>query len=67
MFYGKMAAYAYNEKLMTHCFQDSLSGTSLDWYMQLELAHIRTWEDLDNPFLKKYKYNLVLDPNRIQL
>ena len=62
-----MAAYACDEKWMTHCFQDSLNGTSLEWYMQLERAHIRTWEDLANVFLKRYKYNLDMTPNRMQL
>lgn len=50
-----------------HCFQDSLSGASLDWYMQLERTHVKTWEDLSNDFLRKYKYNLDMAPNRMQL
>ena len=32
----KMHAHAHDQKLMIHYFQDSLSGASLDWYMQLE-------------------------------
>ena len=52
MYYRKMHAYAHNQKLMIHCFQNSLSGASLDWYMQLELVHVHTWEDLANAFLK---------------
>ncbi|GAU28982.1 hypothetical protein TSUD_391830 [Trifolium subterraneum] len=35
-FCTKMSAHVTNEKLMMHVFQDSLSGASLDWYMQLE-------------------------------
>src|ERR1051325_1558599 len=31
MFVRKMAAYAHDEKFLIHCFQDSLSGASLDW------------------------------------
>lgn len=42
MFVKKMATYAANEKLMMHYFQDSLSGESLDWYMQLERTHVKT-------------------------
>lgn len=67
MFVKKMAAYMDDEKLMMHSFQDSLSGTSLDWYFQLERIHIKTWEDLENSFLKKYKYNLDMALNRMQL
>lgn len=67
MFFRKMVAYMDDEKLMMHSFQDSLSGASLDWYMQLEIIHIKNWEDLTNAFLKKYKYNLDEATNRMQL
>ncbi|MCH80909.1 gag-protease polyprotein, partial [Trifolium medium] len=63
----KMAAHATDEKLMIHVFQDSLSGASLDWYMQLERTQIQTWKDLADVFLKQYKYNLDMAPNRMQL
>lgn len=36
----KMAAYSDDDRLLVHFFQDSLSGTSLDWYMHLEGTHI---------------------------
>lgn len=61
-----MVSYTYNEKLMIHCFQESLSGASLGWYKQLERAHIRTWKDLANAFLRQYKYNLDMAPDRMQ-
>ncbi|XP_050920378.1 uncharacterized protein LOC127138015 [Lathyrus oleraceus] len=67
MFVRKMVAYAANEKLMMHSFQDSLSRASLDWYMQFERIHIKTWEDLANAFLRQYKYNLDRAPNCMQL
>src|SRR3954470_18175457 len=67
MYVRKMAAYANDQKLMMHFFQDSLSGASVDWYMQLEKSHIRSWNDLANTFLKHYKYNLDMAPNRMQL
>ncbi|XP_050896634.1 uncharacterized protein LOC127103415 [Lathyrus oleraceus] len=40
MFCRKMTSYAHNDKLMIHCFQDSLIGASLSWYMKLERNHI---------------------------
>ncbi|XP_050875217.1 uncharacterized protein LOC127078839 [Lathyrus oleraceus] len=52
MFCRKMTSYAHNDKLMIHCFQDSLNGASLSWYMQLEKYHIQSWLDLANAFLK---------------
>lgn len=38
----KMAAYSDDEKLLMHFFHDSLSGASLEWYMQLEHTHLQT-------------------------
>src|SRR4051812_37560486 len=67
MYVRKMAAYAHDQKLMIHFFQESLSGASVDWYMQLEKSYIRSWNDLANTFLKQYKYNLDMAPNRMQL
>ena len=31
----KMASYVDNDELLIHYFQDSLSGASMDWYMNL--------------------------------
>ncbi|KAK2423098.1 hypothetical protein QL285_033575 [Trifolium repens] len=67
MYSRKMASYANDDKLMIHCFQDSLAGASLNWYMQLEGSHIRSWRDLANAFIKQYQYNLDMAPSRTQL
>ncbi|XP_058729077.1 uncharacterized protein LOC131601309 [Vicia villosa] len=67
MYYRKMAAYTQNDKLLIHCFQDSLSGASLKWYMGLESNHIHCFQDLTNAFMKQYKYNLDMAPDRRQL
>ncbi|XP_050890749.1 uncharacterized protein LOC127096189 [Lathyrus oleraceus] len=66
-FCRKMAAHSSDEKLLMHFFQDSLSGASLEWYMQLERTHIRTWRELAEAFLKHYQYNSDMAPNRTQL
>lgn len=63
----KMVAYAKDDKLMIHCFQDSLDEASLEWYMQLERSNVRTWAKLAEALAKKYKYNIDLAPNHIQL
>jgi hypothetical protein len=62
-----MATHFNDEKLLMHFFQDSLSGASLEWYMQLEHTHIRTWRELDEAFLKHYQYNSDMAPKRTQL
>ncbi|XP_050908876.1 uncharacterized protein LOC127122613 [Lathyrus oleraceus] len=63
----KMAAYSGDEKLLIHFFKESLSGASLQWYMQLERSHVRSWRELDEAFLKNYQYNTDMAPNRTQL
>ncbi|XP_058733105.1 uncharacterized protein LOC131604697 [Vicia villosa] len=52
-FCNKMAPYAENDKLLMHFLQDSLSGTSLEWYNQLERTDVRTWKELAEAFVKQ--------------
>lgn len=63
----KMDAYSSDEKLLLYFFQDSLSGASLEWYIQMESVTIRTWKGLVEAFLKHYQYNTDITPNRTQL
>lgn len=66
-FCRKMASYSGDEKLLMHFFQDSLSGASLEWFIQLERMHIRIWRELVKTFLKHYQYNSDMAPNQTQL
>ena len=65
MYCRKMAAHAGDEKLLIHFFQDSLAGTALSWYVHLEPARIRSWNDLVDAFLKQYKYNVDMAPDKL--
>ncbi|XP_052723845.1 uncharacterized protein LOC128193782 [Vigna angularis] len=67
MYCRKMAAYAYNDKLLIHFFQDSLAGVALNWYTHLEPSRIRCWADLADAFVKQYIYNTHIAPDRLQL
>lgn len=67
MYYRKMEAYMDNEKLMIHCFQDSLKCASSKWYLTLDQTRIRCFQDLSDAFIKQYKYNMDLAPDRRQL
>lgn len=62
-----MVSYTRNDKLMIHYFKESLSWVSLSWDMKLEKSCIQSLRDLVNAFLKKYKYNIDMTPNRMQL
>lgn len=65
MYYRKMESYIDNDDLLIHCFQDSLSGASLEWYVGPKRSKIRSWKDLSEAFLKQYKYNLDMAPTRL--
>ncbi|RDX69967.1 hypothetical protein CR513_50850, partial [Mucuna pruriens] len=67
MYYRKMTAYIYNYKILVHFFQDSLTGVALGWYVGLERGCVKTWRDLAKAFLKQYKYNEDMAPNRSRL
>ena len=51
----KIQPYTADKNLWIHFFQDSLSGTQLEWFYQLEGANIRNWEDLAAAFYKQYQ------------
>ena len=63
----KIQHHTANKDLWVHFLQDSLSGTQLDWFYQLERANVHNWEDLAAVFYKKYQYNADLAPTRTQL
>ncbi|XP_017420412.1 uncharacterized protein LOC108330438 [Vigna angularis] len=67
MYCRKMTAYAHDEKLLIHFFQESLTNEALTWYMRLETTHIYSWKDLVEAFLRQYGYNKDLTPDRAQL
>ena len=60
----KIHPHTADRDLWVHLFQDSLSGTQLDWFYQLERANIHNWEDLTAAFYKQYQYNADLAPTR---
>lgn len=67
MYYRKMATHVENDKLMIHCFQDNMSGASSKWYLSLGHSHIQCFQDLSNAFIKHYKYNMDMVPDRRKL
>jgi len=64
---NKMVEVVHDEKLLMHLFQDSLSGAALSWYMRLDNAKIHKWKDLVDAFVKQYKYNMDIAPDRTSL
>lgn len=51
---------------MIHCFQDMLKGVPSKWYISLYQIHIQCFKDLSDTFIKHYKYNTYMVPDRRQ-
>ena len=62
-----MIGHTNNDKLLIHCFQDSLTGSATRWYNQLSRENVRSWTDLAKAFLVQYKYMTESAPDRISL
>ena len=67
MYCRKMTGHTSNDKLLIHCFQDSLTGFATRWYNQLSRDQIRSWTFLATAFLVQYKYMTDSAPDRISL
>ncbi|KAI5433903.1 hypothetical protein KIW84_020946 [Lathyrus oleraceus] len=67
MYARKMSTQTENDQLLIYYFQDNLTGVSLKWYMGLDNANVRTFNDFGETFLKQYKYNVDMAPDRDQL
>jgi hypothetical protein len=44
-----------------------LTGVALRWYVGLDNASVCTFNDLGEAFVKQYKYNVDMAPDRDQL
>ena len=58
MYVRKMSTYANDNQVLIHYFQDSLIDAALKWYMNLDCAQIRTFNDLREAFVQQYKFNV---------
>jgi hypothetical protein len=64
---NKMAEVVDDEKLLIHFFQDSLSDAALTWYMRLDNTKVKKWKDLVDAFMRQYKFNIDVGPDRSSL
>ena len=67
MYCRKMTGYTSNDKLLIHCFQDSLNGSVTRWYNFLSWDQIKSWTDLTKAFLVQYKHMTDTAPDRMSL
>jgi hypothetical protein len=64
---NKMAEVVDDEKLLIHFFQDSLSDAALTWYIRLNNTKVKKWKDLVDAFMRQYKFNIDVGPDRLSL
>ena len=62
MYCRKMTGYTSNDKLLIHCFQDSLIGSATRWYNLLSRDQIRASTDF-----VQYKHITDTTPDRMSL
>ena len=67
MYCRKMGAYAKDNKLLIHFFQESLTGVAITWYTNLEPSRVHSWKYLMVAFVGQYQYNSDMAPDRMQL
>ena len=67
MYVRRMSTHTDDQRLLIHFFQDSLIGATLKWYMSMDSANIHTFNDLGEAFIKQYKYNMDMAPDRDHL
>ena len=48
--------------MLIHLFQKSLTDLELKCFTSLDMAAIKTWNDLSQAFLGQYSFNLDLVP-----
>ena len=63
MYCKKMAGHTRNDKLLIHCFQESLMGFAIRWYMKLDRNQIHIWIDLVKAFLAQYIHIVYTAPD----
>jgi len=62
-----MEAYAKDEKLLIHFYQESLTRVAVTWYTNLEPSQVHSWKDLMVAFVRQYLYNSDMASDRMQL
>ncbi|PKI59463.1 hypothetical protein CRG98_020153 [Punica granatum] len=63
----KMLSYWDYEEFVIQTFQDSLTGSALDWFMTLKAGDVPTWTVLSPKFLDQYRFCAKTPPTLLDL
>ena len=55
------------EEVLAQMFQNTLTGATLKWFLNLDYVRARSWEDICQEFHKQNKYNIEVDITRRDL
>ena len=67
MYMRAMQPLGATEGLLAQMFQNTLTGVALRWFLNLDDARVRSWEDIYHEFHNQYKYNIEVDITRRDL
>ena len=64
MYMRAMQLLGATEELLAQMFQNTLTGAALRWFLNLDDARARSWENIYREFHNQYKYNIEVDVTR---
>ena len=67
MYMKAMQPLGATKELLTQIFQNTLARAALRWFLNLDDARARSWEDIYREFHNQYKYNIEVDVTRRDL
>ena len=67
MYMMDMQSLGATKELLAQIFQNTLTRASLMWFLNLDNARARSWEDICYEFHNQYKYNIIMDVTRRDL
>ena len=67
MYMKAMQSLGTTEELLAQMFQNTLTRANLKWFLNLDDARARSWEDFCRKFHNQYKYNIEVDITRRDL
>lgn len=61
MYIRALQPIGVSKDLMVQLFQQTLTGTTLRWFLSFKDSKTQIWEDIYMEFNKQYKYNTKVD------
>ncbi|PKI55633.1 hypothetical protein CRG98_023944 [Punica granatum] len=66
-YHTKMLQYWDYEQFVVATFQESLSGSALNWFMSLQAEDVPSWVELAKKFVEQYQYNIETPRSFLEL